>query len=52
MVLGMETSLGVKCEQVVSTLSQTTDRSEASDALMRAMPAVMMDPAIEHLATL
>src|ERR1019366_10555290 len=44
MVLGMEISLGVKCQQDVSRLSQTTDRSEASDALMRAMPVVMMDP--------
>jgi hypothetical protein len=38
----------VKRQEVVSGLSQAADRCEAPDALVRAMPVVVVDPAIKH----
>jgi hypothetical protein len=39
-------------QEVVSGLRRAIDGRHSSDALMRAMPVVMMDPAIEHLCAL
>ena len=42
----------MKRQEVVCGLRQTTDRCQAADALMGAMPIVMMDPSIEHVSAL
>ena len=42
----------MKRQEVVSGLSEASDGSHALDALMEAMPVVVMDPAIEHVGTL
>src|SRR5207253_5826410 len=40
--------LAVKRQEVVSRLAEATHRGDTSDALMRAMPVVMMIPARQH----
>jgi len=40
--------LDVKCQETVPGLSQASDWHEAPDALVRAMPVAVMDPALEH----
>jgi len=42
----------VKCQQVVCGLLESGHRCDASDALVRAMPVVVVNPLIESLGTL
>src|SRR6266581_5303678 len=47
-VFHVVSSLGVKRQEVVSGLAEATHRGDTSDALMGAMPVVMMIPARQH----
>lgn len=40
--------LAVKRQEVVSRTSETTDRRSAADSEVRAVPVVVMRPALEH----